>query len=111
MCPILGLNSLGVFVLFFFRLRDLEKSLFSKSPTYTSYKYAPYCLALSLLIYLDNELRSGMELEPKTLDLAKSVIKRAAKRGFTTNRSKINPWVVRRKLQAPHYSLDSFSLK
>jgi len=36
MCPILGPNSLRVFVLLSFRARDLERSLCSKSPTYNS---------------------------------------------------------------------------
>ena len=89
MCPILGPNSLRVFVLLFFYAKDLEKSLFSKSPTYTSYKHASYYLALSLLIYLDNELRSRMELELK--NLVKSVIKRAVRRGLIADRFKINP--------------------
>jgi len=75
--PHFGPNSLYVFVLLFFRLGDLERSLFSKSPAYTSHKHASYCLALSLstyLTYLDNKLRSRMEMELKTSDLAKSVI-------------------------------------
>jgi len=90
MCPILRL-SLRVFVLLFFRARDLERSLFCKSPAYTSHKHASHYLALNLLIYLNNKLRSRMELEPKTLGLAKSVIKRAVRRGLTVNRFKINP--------------------
>jgi len=97
MCPILGLNSLCVFVLLFFSARDLSRSLFSKSPAYNSYKHASLCLALSSSRYLNNKLRSRMELEPK--NSAKSVIERAVMRGLTADRSKINPQVVRRKLR------------
>ena len=71
MCPILG-PSLRVFVLLFFRARDLERSLFSKSPAYTSHKHASYCLALSLLIYLDNKLRSRMFAIQSTAPLPSS---------------------------------------
>ena len=88
---IFGPNSLYIFILLFFYARDRERSLFFKSPTYSSYKHASYYLALSLLTYLDNKLRSGIELELKTLDLVKSVIKKAIRRGLIADRFKINP--------------------
>ena len=74
MCPILEPDSLRMFLLLFFRARNLEKSLFSKSPAYTSHKHASDYSTLSSSAYLDNKLRSGMELEPKTLDSAKAVL-------------------------------------
>ena len=89
MCPNLRPNSLRIFVLLFFRARDFERSLFSKSPTYSSYKHASYYLGLSLSTYLDNKLRSRMKLELK--NLANSIIKRAVRRGLIANCSKINP--------------------
>ena len=89
MCPILGRNSLRVFVLLFFHAGDLERSLFFKSPTYNSYKHASYYLALSSSTYLDNKLRSRIELEPK--NSASSVIKRAVRRDLTADRFEINP--------------------
>jgi len=40
-----------------------------------------------------------MELEPKTSDLAKTVIERVERRDLTADRSTINPQTVRRNLR------------